>query len=52
MTSDIAISIGEASLAAVARLAQAAGRRQRGRKTANRSEVIREAVKEFLARKR
>jgi metal-responsive CopG/Arc/MetJ family transcriptional regulator len=47
----IAISIDEASLAAVDRLAQAAGRRRRGRKTANRSEVIRRAVKEFLARK-
>jgi metal-responsive CopG/Arc/MetJ family transcriptional regulator len=44
----IAISIDEASLAAVDRLARAAGR---GRKAANRSEVIRKAVKEFLARK-
>ena len=48
----IAISIDEASLAAVDRLAQAAGRRQgRGRKT-NRSEVVRRAVQEFLERQR
>jgi len=46
----IAISIDEGSLAAVDRLAQAAGRRRSGTKTANRSEVVRQAVKEFLAR--
>ncbi len=48
----IAISIDEASLAAVDRLAQAAGHRRGGRKTANRSEVVRQAVSEFLARHR
>ena len=47
----IAISIDETSLAAVDRLAQAAGRRRGGRKTANRSEVVRQAVQEFLARR-
>ncbi len=47
----IAISIDEASLAAVDRVARAAGHRRGGRKTANRSEVIRRAVKEFLARR-
>jgi len=46
----IAISIDEASLAAIDRIAQSAGRR-RGRKgQANRSEVIRRAVREFIAR--
>ncbi len=48
----IAISIDEASLAAVDRLAQAAGRRQGGAKKANRSEVVRQAVREFLAHRR
>jgi len=48
----IAISIDEASLAAIDRMAQAAGRR-RGRKgVVNRSEVIRRAVREFIARGR
>jgi metal-responsive CopG/Arc/MetJ family transcriptional regulator len=47
----IAISIDESSLAAVDRLALASGRRRSGRKTANRSEVIRQAVQEFLARR-
>jgi metal-responsive CopG/Arc/MetJ family transcriptional regulator len=46
----IAISIDEASLAAVDRLAHATGRRRGGRRTANRSAVVRQAVKEFLAR--
>jgi len=45
----IAISIDEASLAAVDRLAQGAGRRHGGVKKANRSEVVRQAVREFLA---
>ena len=45
----IAISIDETSLAAVDRLA---ARRRRGRKGANRSEVIREAVRAFVARQR
>jgi metal-responsive CopG/Arc/MetJ family transcriptional regulator len=46
----IAISIDEASLAAIDRMAQRAGRR-RGRKGgANRSEVIRRAVREFIVR--
>jgi metal-responsive CopG/Arc/MetJ family transcriptional regulator len=44
----IAISIDESSLAAVDRLA---GRPGKGRKTPNRSEVIRQAVREFLARR-
>jgi len=45
----IAISIDEASLAAVDRIAQAASRRRGGKREANRSEVIRRAVREFLA---
>lgn len=48
----IAISIDEASLAAVDRLAQAAGRRRGAGKKANRSEVVRQAVREFLTRSR
>jgi len=48
----IAISIDEESLAAVDRLAQAAGRRVGGRKVANRSEVVRRAVREFIGRQR
>jgi Arc/MetJ-type ribon-helix-helix transcriptional regulator len=46
----IAISIDEASLAGVERLTQAARRRKGGRKRANRSEVVRQAVREFLER--
>jgi len=46
----IAISIDEASLAALDRLA--AGRRRGGTKRANRSEMIRRAVQEFIARHR
>ena len=46
----IAISIDEVSLAAIDRMARAA-RVQRGRKRrANRSEVIRRAVREFIGR--
>ena len=45
----IAISIDEASLAAVDRIARTAGRRRGGKREANRSEVIRRAVREFLA---
>jgi metal-responsive CopG/Arc/MetJ family transcriptional regulator len=48
----IAISIDEASLAAVDRLAQAVGRRGGARKGSNRSAVVRRAVQEFLARHR
>jgi metal-responsive CopG/Arc/MetJ family transcriptional regulator len=48
----IAISIDQPSLAAVDRLARAAARRGAGKRGANRSEVIREAVREFLARHR
>ena len=48
----IAISIDEASLAAVDRLAQAAGRRPGGGKKGNRSEMVRQALQEFLARRR
>lgn len=44
----IAISIDEESLAAVDRLARATGRRG-GKRKANRSEVIRRAVRQFLA---
>jgi metal-responsive CopG/Arc/MetJ family transcriptional regulator len=46
----IAISIDETSLAVVDRLAQVAGRRRGGRKIANRSELVRRAVREFIAR--
>lgn len=48
----IAISIDEASLAAIDRLAQQArrGRSRKGR--TNRSEVIRRAVREFIIRSR
>ena len=48
----IAISIDEASLAAVDRLAHTAARRRGEKRGANRSEVIRQAVSEFLARQR
>jgi metal-responsive CopG/Arc/MetJ family transcriptional regulator len=48
----IAISIDETSLAAVDRLAHAAARRGGEKKGANRSEVVRQAVREFLARQR
>jgi metal-responsive CopG/Arc/MetJ family transcriptional regulator len=44
----IAISIDEESLAAVDRLARATGRRG-GKRETNRSEVIRRAVRQFLA---
>jgi metal-responsive CopG/Arc/MetJ family transcriptional regulator len=48
----IAISIDEASLAAIDRMAQRAGR-GRGRKGGvNRSEVIRRALREFIFRNR
>lgn len=47
----IAISIDEESLAAIDQLARAPGRR-RGPKPANRSEVVRRAVQEFIARHR
>jgi metal-responsive CopG/Arc/MetJ family transcriptional regulator len=48
----IAISIDEASLAAVDRLASAAARRRGAKTGANRSEVVRQALREFLARQR
>jgi metal-responsive CopG/Arc/MetJ family transcriptional regulator len=48
----IAISIDEQSLAAVDRLAHAAARRRGPKQGANRSEVVRQAVREFLARQR
>jgi metal-responsive CopG/Arc/MetJ family transcriptional regulator len=48
----ITISIDEVSLAALDRLAQAAVRRPGEKKGANRSEVVRQAVQEFLARRR
>ena len=47
----VAISIDEASLAAVDRLARAGGRRGGRGKGGNRSEVVRQAVQEFLARR-
>jgi metal-responsive CopG/Arc/MetJ family transcriptional regulator len=46
----IAISIDEASLAEVDRLARAGNRRRGGRRAANRSAVVRQALREFLAR--
>ena len=47
----IAVSIDEASLEAIDQLARARGRR-RGAGPANRSEVVRRAVQEFVARER
>lgn len=47
----IAISIDGASLAAIDQLARASGRRP-GARPANRSEVVRRAVQEFVARER
>ena len=46
----IAISIDEASLAAIDQMARGTGRR--GVRPANRSEVVRRAVQEFVARHR
>lgn len=40
----------ESSLAALDRMAQAGGRRRGGKKGPNRSEVVRRAVQEFIAR--
>jgi Arc/MetJ-type ribon-helix-helix transcriptional regulator len=48
----IAVSIDEASLAAVDRLVEASGRRKTGIKAVSRSEVVRQALQEFLARHR
>jgi metal-responsive CopG/Arc/MetJ family transcriptional regulator len=48
----IAISIDEASLTAIDRMAQAPGRRRGRKRRANRSDVIRQAVREFIARER
>ena len=48
----IAISIDESSLAAIDRIAQAAGRRGGRKEKANRSEVIRRAVREFISRRK
>lgn len=47
----IAVSIDEASLAAIDQLARAAGR-GRGARPANRSQVVRRALQEFIARER
>ena len=47
----IAISIDETSLAALDRLAQAAAHGRGRKKGANRSEVVRRAVREFIARR-
>jgi len=44
----IAISIDEASLAAVDRMAREASQRRGGKRVANRSEIIRRAVREFV----
>ena len=46
----IAISIDESSLAALDRLAQVARRRRGGKKGPNRSELVRRAVQDFIAR--
>jgi metal-responsive CopG/Arc/MetJ family transcriptional regulator len=47
----IAISIDEASLQAIDRLARAGGRARRpGRRAGSRSEIVRRAVQEFIAR--
>ena len=48
----IAISIDEASLAAIDRLARAAGPRGGRKGQVNRSEVIRRAVREFICRRK
>ena len=48
----IAISIDEANLAAIDRLARDAGRGRSGGGRVSRSEVIRQAVREFVARHR
>ena len=47
----IAISIDEASLAAIDQLARAVGRR-RGTRPPNRSEVVRRAVQELVAKEK
>jgi metal-responsive CopG/Arc/MetJ family transcriptional regulator len=47
----IAVTIDEPSLAAIDQLARATGRRAPG-KRANRSELVRRAIREFLARQR
>ena len=46
----IAISIDEASLATIDRMALRAGRGKGEKKGGNRSEVVRRAVQEFIAR--
>jgi len=48
----ITISIDEVSLAALDRLAQSAVRRPGEKKGANRSELVRQALQEFLAHRR
>lgn len=48
----IAISIDETSLDAIDRIARAGGRGRGRRKQANRSEVIRRAVREFVGRQK
>lgn len=48
----IAISIDEASLAAIDRMARAAGRRKGAKRAASRSEVVRRALREFISRQR
>ena len=47
----IAVSIDEASLAAIDQLKRVTGRR-RGARSTNRSEVVRRALQEFIARER
>jgi metal-responsive CopG/Arc/MetJ family transcriptional regulator len=47
----IAVSIDESSLAAIDRLAMAAGGRRGGRKGSNRSALVRQALREFLDRR-
>lgn len=46
----IAISIDEDSLAAIDGMARSGGRQRAGKRTGNRSEVIRRAVREFILR--
>jgi len=48
----IAVSIDEASLAAVDRLARASASRRGARKATSRSKLVRQALQEFLARQR
>ena len=48
----IAISVDEASLAALDRMAHVAGRDKGGKRATNRSAVVRRALQEFISRQR